>query len=45
MIAFTFQSVEPNKYDALARLHNSCDFPNAHGGPAFFGVHRILLLL
>jgi hypothetical protein len=39
------QTVEPNKYDALALFHTGVATFAAHGGPGFPGWHRVYLLL
>lgn len=41
---FVFQSVLPNKYDALAIYHRDTQ-NSAHGGVAFAGWHRFYLVL
>ncbi|XP_063442603.1 uncharacterized protein LOC134722899 [Mytilus trossulus] len=38
-------SVQPNKYSALAALHEGLAVDSAHGGPNFLGWHRYFLLM
>ncbi|XP_033754675.1 LOW QUALITY PROTEIN: tyrosinase-like protein 1 [Pecten maximus] len=37
--------VYPNRYDVLANFHQGIASRSAHGGPNFYGWHRIYLLL
>lgn len=39
------QSVTPNKYDAMALLHEGPAIASAHGGPNFPSWHRYYLYL
>ncbi|KAI8779249.1 tyrosinase protein tyr-1 [Biomphalaria glabrata] len=38
-------SVRPNKYDAIASIHQGTNNRIAHGGPGFLGWHRVYLLV
>jgi len=40
-----FQTVLPNKYDALSSLHHLNIASGAHGGPNFLGWHWVYLVL
>ncbi|XP_069112470.1 LOW QUALITY PROTEIN: tyrosinase-like protein 2 [Argopecten irradians] len=37
--------VSPNRFDALASFHQGITSHSAHGGPNFYGWHRLYLLL
>ncbi|XP_062621006.1 uncharacterized protein LOC134282625 [Saccostrea cucullata] len=39
------KSIYPNKYDALAALHQGITETAAHGGPNFLGWHRVFLIM
>ena len=42
---FSFQSITPNKYDALAEYHTGMTSVSAHGGCNFHGWHRMYILM
>ena len=45
MDLFLFQSIYPNKYDALALIHTNITICTAHAGSSFMGWHRMYLIM
>jgi len=45
ILLLSFQTIAPNKYDAMAEFHTGETSVTAHGGCNFHGWHRMYILM